>query len=290
YSGPSGSWINNNLRVGVDTENDVDRSWWYGNGVTACNNAPQNCGGELMIFIELCFEQAPAPAVVFGDELDQPCLTDLDCPNRTACVDSPDGSGAMCYVPRNRYLSFDTNCLNQGQQVAFRIDLLNSEYCSDSTGFESWVGEPDVDGIAHAVAFDHRWISNMIGGDWPEIVHVAGCPIVPVATYDIIATNVVGDAAALELPTIFRPAPKFWADCVGQFNGTNWTPPQGVTNIDDAVAAIKTWQRAGSEAHLSWVDVDDEQVNHIMNINDVFMIIQGLKGLPYPYSCPENCP
>lgn len=290
YSGPSGSWINNNLRVGVDTENDVDRSWWHGNGVTTCNNAPQNCSGELMIFIELCFEQAPAPALVFDDELDQPCLTDVDCPNRSACVESPDGSGSMCYVPRNRYLSFDTNCLNHGQQVAFRIDLLNSEYCSDSTGFESWVGEPDADGIAHAVAFDDRWVSNMDGGDWPEIVHVAGCPIVPVATYDIIAMNSAGEAAPLELPTIFRPGSKFWADCVGQYDGTKWTPPQGTTNIDDAVAAIKTWQRAGSEAHLSWVDVDDEQVNHIMNINDVFMIIQGLKGLPYPYSCPENCP
>lgn len=291
YDGPIGSWINNNLRVGVDTENDVDRSWWHGNGVTGCINAPENCGGELMIYIELCFESSPAPALVFGDELDQPCLTDVDCPNRSACVESPDGSGAMCYVPRNRYLSFDTNCLNQGQQVAFRIDLLNSLYCSDSTGLESWVGEPHPDGTAHAVTFDDRWVSNMNGGgDWPEIVHVAGCPVVPVATYDIVATNFVGDAAPLELPTTPKPGAKFWADCVGFYNGVAWTPPQGATNIDDAVAAIKTFQSSGAEAPISWVDVEDEQVNHIVNINDVFTIIRAFQGLPYPYSCPENCP
>ena len=243
-----------------------------------------------MIYIELCFEAAPAPALVFGSELDQPCLTDAECPNRSACVDSPDGSGAMCYVPRNRYLSFDTNCLNQGQEVAFRIDLLNSQYCSDSSGFESWVGEPDAEGIAHAVDFDDRWISNMNGaGDWPETVHVGGCTVVPVATFDIVATNFVGGSAPLELPTTPKPGIKFWADCVGFYDGVKWTPPQGFINIDDAVAAIKTWQASGAEAHLSWMDVHDEQVNHVVNFNDVFTIIQAFQGQAYPYTCPENC-
>ena len=55
------------------------------------------------------------------------------------------------------------------------------------------------------------------------------------------------------------------------------------------MAAIKTWQATGAEAHLSWMDVHDEQVNHIVNFNDVFTIIQAFQGQTYPYTCPENC-
>ncbi|MCH9035246.1 MAG: hypothetical protein IID42_12220, partial [Planctomycetes bacterium] len=41
-----------------------------------------------------------------------------------------------------------------------------------------------------------------------------------------------------------KPHEKWHGDCVGFFNGTEWTPPNGVTSIDDAVAAIKTFQDA----------------------------------------------
>lgn len=111
----------------------------------------------------------------------------------------------------------------------------------------------------------------------------------PVATYSIVGTNLVDDATLLELPIIFKPGVNLSAHCVGIFDGTRWTPPQGTTNIGDAVAAIKTWQNNGSTTHLSRVDVENEQVNHVVNINDVFMIIKGLKGEPYPFSDPQDC-
>ena len=55
-------WNTNNLRVGVDETTDLDRSWWYGNGVFTCDNNPANCTGELMIYIELC--EVPATPTV----------------------------------------------------------------------------------------------------------------------------------------------------------------------------------------------------------------------------------
>ncbi|MCZ6793111.1 MAG: hypothetical protein O7J95_05795 [Planctomycetota bacterium] len=56
-------WESNNLRVGVDTDNDADRSRWYGNGETC--GAGGSCDGELMIFLELC--DGPSGEFVRGD-------------------------------------------------------------------------------------------------------------------------------------------------------------------------------------------------------------------------------
>ena len=36
----------------------------------------------------------------------------------------------------------------------------------------------------------------------------------------------------------------FWGDLVGIFNGMKSTPGQGVVNVDDVFAVIKTWQQA----------------------------------------------
>jgi len=47
---PSG-WLQNDLRVGIDTDSDVGRSSWYGNGLTC--NTDAACQGELMIYLEL---------------------------------------------------------------------------------------------------------------------------------------------------------------------------------------------------------------------------------------------
>jgi hypothetical protein len=50
---PFGAWDHNNLRVGVDTDTDLDASWSCGNGLFPCFD-PTVRTGELMIFLELC--------------------------------------------------------------------------------------------------------------------------------------------------------------------------------------------------------------------------------------------
>ena len=86
------------------------------------------------------------------------------------------------------------------------------------------------------------------------------------------------------------PAPKFWGDVVGSFNGTVWTPPQGSTNIDDAVATIEAWQEKPGAPHVSVTDVEPQELNLLVNFNDVLQIILAFKGLEYPFSDPLLCP
>ena len=80
-----------------------------------------------------------------------------------------------------------------------------------------------------------------------------------------------------------------------------WTPPNLNVNIDDAVAAIKTWQGGsvvapvpGSNiAHLSVADVDPGDLNLIVNFNDVFKVFQAFTGEMYPFGPADtdgNCP
>ena len=85
-----------------------------------------------------------------------------------------------------------------------------------------------------------------------------------------------------------QPSPKFWGDTVGSFDGTSWSPSQGVTNIDDAVAAIKTWQSVDFAPHFSITDVEPQDPNQIVNFNDVFQIVIAFQGDPYPFGCPDD--
>ena len=101
-------------------------------------------------------------------------------------------------------------------------------------------------------------------------------------------------------PTAARPATgRWWGDVVGVFDGTSWTPPQGVANIDDAVVAIRTWQGGqviaptGNIAHLSVPDVEPANINTVVNFADVLILIQAFQGQPYPFGPADaagNCP
>lgn len=61
------------------------------------------------------------------------------------------------------------------------------------------------------------------------------------------------------------------------------------TNIDDAVAVIKTFQSGplvapvGNVAHLSVVDVEPGDINLVVNFHDVAWVILAFKGDPYPF-------
>ena len=93
-----------------------------------------------------------------------------------------------------------------------------------------------------------------------------------------------------------KPGVKWHGDCVGFFDGDNWTAPNSVTSIDDAVAAIKTFQNinAFNATHVSVTDMvpnlNGAQINKIVNINDVFAIILGFQGQEYPGAEIELCP
>ena len=183
---------------------------------------------------------------------------------------------------KNRYVSFDPNSV---EIRAFQMELTASAYFPSSTGMLGWVGEPDINGVS-------RIVDQPVYREWPEaVVHVGDCEVVPVATYEIRATmDAELFSEPLEVSTIAQPSPKMWGDCVGQLEGEAWAGPNGVVNMDDIMAAVQRFQQHASAPHLTWVDVDDEVPNAVLNMTDIQRIVRGFKGEPYPFSDPASCP
>ena len=184
---------------------------------------------------------------------------------------------------KNRYISFDPG--NADISVAFLVQITASTFFPDSIGTLGWVGEPDTGGIS-------RVIDEPLFRIWPEaVVHAGDCEIVPVATYEIRATfDGVTLTDPLEIETILRPLPKWWGDCVGEFNGTTWSAPNGIVNMDDILAAVWKFKQLPEAPPLSWVDVDDEVPDKVVNFTDIHQIVLGFKGEPYPFGDPAGCP
>ena len=97
-------------------------------------------------------------------------------------------------------------------------------------------------------------------------------------------------SSALELETILEPSGKSWGDVVGEFLALEWSGPDGIVNMDDVMAAVQTFQELPSAPPLSWVDVDEEVPNLVLNMTDILRIVQGFKGEPYPFRAPVDCP
>ncbi|MCH7924543.1 MAG: hypothetical protein IIC51_03320, partial [Planctomycetes bacterium] len=142
--------------------------------------------------------------------------------------------------------------------------------------------------------------------DWDaagcQTLHVTGCPIEPTSEYGVQTVAGANVSVALTVPTALQPGSgSFWGDIVGFFDGVEWTPPDGVSNITDAVAAIKTFQGGqvvapvpGSTiAHLSIADVEPGNINTVVNFADVLILIRAFQGNMYPFGPADadgNCP
>ena len=198
-------------------------------------------------------------------------------------VDPPSPATAPFDRLKNRYLSFSPT--NPDLSVAYRVDLTESNQFPDALGTLGWVGEPDADDLAPVVA--DPFFSDV----WPAVVHINGCEIVPVSTYELRAVTDTGDVTSpLVVRTMFEPLTKKWADCVGSFDGMEWSPPQGILNFEDVTAAIKTFidSQAFNATHVSITDVQPQTPNHVVNFNDVFTIVLAFQGAPYPFGCPDD--
>ena len=154
-------------------------------------------------------------------------------------------------------------------------------------GQSAWVDEPDpVTGLAPLTT------AGPVVRVWNEsVVHAGGCLISPVETYEVTATSNNGSTflAALVMQTIDQPGGgHWWGDTVGGFDGTEWSPPQGIVNIVDALAVIKTFQHAVGAPHLSVSDIEPQFINRVVNLNDVLFVILAFKGNPYPFGSPSD--
>ena len=215
---------------------------------------------------------------------------------------------------KNRYISFKPN--NAGESVKLRVALTASLPHLGSIGDSWWVQAPivTVPGQSPKPLVGPGECVALLGAaataaelDWEaagcETLHVSGCPIEPTSEYEVRAVIANAASSAVFVPTTLKPGPKWWGDAVGIFDGTQWTPAQGATNIDDAVAAVKTFQGGqvlppgpippGNVGHLSWLDVVPGNINTVVNFDDVFMIVQAFQGSMYPFGPADadgSCP
>ena len=200
---------------------------------------------------------------------------------------------------KNRYISFKPNN-TVGQTVKLEVTLTASFPHPGLVGSSWWVKGPVPPGnpllppgecVAllgpEATAADIDWVS--LGC---TVLHVTGCPIEPTSGYDVRSVADLSVSGPLAVPTSLQPAEgKFWGDTVNDFNGVEWTAPNGVTNITDVVVAIRTFHGGAVVApipgvpiaHLSVVDVDPGNINLVVNFDDVFKLVQAFIADPYPF-------
>ncbi|MBI4717421.1 MAG: hypothetical protein HY763_06430 [Planctomycetes bacterium] len=184
--------------------------------------------------------------------------------------------------PRNRYISFEPQL---GPAVAYQVSMSASETFPQSVGVLGWVGAPEANGVSAIVPAP-------VFRAWTEdVIDIGDCRVVPASVYELRATQ---DGVTFDPPTTVatagKPAGKFWGDTVGAFTGFEWSPPNGEVNVNDFLAAARTFQAAPGAPHRTWVDVHDQTPNGVVNLTDVFLLIKAFQGDPYPFADPAECP
>ena len=180
---------------------------------------------------------------------------------------------------KNRYISFAPN--NPGQSVAFRVNKTTAP-----TG-SCWVQTPVPSGNEQYTA---KCNATPVFRVWTEPVLLVGdCEIIPVAGYDIAATS---DGSAfspsLTVGTILLPAlnSKLWGDTVGINNGSEWTPPNQFTNVNDVLGILAYISNAAirpqfTVANLQAISSADSCLNAFVNTADVQISVRAISGDSY---------
>ena len=167
--------------------------------------------------------------------------------------------------------------------------------CTDLYGHDTGA-VPGLDSCAEPNIWRSQLTLELQGPfEWPdECVHLIDCEVIPLARYEIRAVNPgTGDESApLVVETIARPWPKYWADVCGAlyYPDHQWSPPNGVTAMDDVMAAVFYFTNHPYKPHRTWVELADEGPDMVLNFTDIFQIVRGFSGYPYPYPNPSSCP
>jgi len=239
-------------------------------------------------------------------------------------VDRGDADCNACSVAGNPCIS-TVDCSPMDQACAPTGETCVNDW-SGSVGLSWWVGpESPRDNAVHLLVSEPF---RLVRADWPAVVHVGDCEVVPQAAYGVQAVEVGSGAASGELlvSTIARPGGRYWADGVGNLgesctctwtpcpNGAidcpagescirQWAPPDGVTNFDDVTATVFLFQSTSGliVPHVSWVDMHGndsgtpgsemfDPPNYAANFSDLQFIILAFQGRPYPFFDPADCP
>ncbi len=122
--------------------------------------------------------------------------------------------------------------------------------------------------------------------DWGT-VEVSGSVLTPDTTYHVRADFGTLQSPRLSDPTSVVTSP--WGDTVGEFTGTEWSPPDGVIRFVDVLALVDAFRHLPSAPPLSWGDIYPESPDGTITILDISSAIDGFKGSTYPFEQPQ-CP
>ncbi|MCH8149545.1 MAG: right-handed parallel beta-helix repeat-containing protein, partial [Planctomycetes bacterium] len=214
-------------------------------------------------------------------------------------IESPAAAGPPHDILKNRYISIDPRGAGGINPDAHHIRvMIDSTQVNGLIGSGPWWATAPVNGQAPSPATCISVLSPdkpATEPDWSgcPVLHLTGCPIVPTTTYAIAVE--AGGILSVEglFNTQAKPGSKWMGDVVGGFSGPAgippnvWAAPNGTVNIDDAVAAIKTFidPNAVNATHLSVTDIhpvlNGVQMTLLVNINDALIIIAGFQGKTY---------
>ena len=89
---------------------------------------------------------------------------------------------------------------------------------------------------------------------------------------------------------------KQWGDVAGVNNGSQWTPPNQFTNVNDILAVLAYISNAAvkpefQRVNLQAVSSNDPCLNAFVNTADVLILVKAVAGDAYPFTTnPANCP
>lgn len=241
-------------------------------------------------------------------------------------LDQGNNDCRACSTEGNPCISATVDCTPSTQSC----DLTGEQCVNDgagSVGLTWWVGpsSPLGNDVHLLVSEPFRMVSS----DWPAVVHVGDCEVVPQATYAVRAVDVgAGElSGTLFVSTIDRPGARYWGDGVGSLaeycTGTlapcgdvgdppcpggescllQWPGPDGNTNFDDVTAAVFAFQQSPGLTlpNTMWLDFHGndsgaegsekfDPPNHVVNFSDVGFLTLAFQGRPYPFDDPGDCP
>jgi len=238
-------------------------------------------------------------------------------PNNTAAVAFRVELLDLTCVVTGRKCSFDSDCRRcvggtaNGDACVINSECQNGGTCEVSGEacvgpvmpvepvVLGWVGDPiDDPGESPPGTVTARVVDPMPAPRaWTEsTIHVGDCEIAPVQTYALsCTTDGVVFSERLVLATIDKPSGKNWADVVGSFDGTEWSPSNYLVNVDDVLAWVK-YVTLKPAPHITVVDLDGERPNFVINATDLQFILAAFLGKPYPppsfanQGTPADCP
>jgi len=168
-----------------------------------------------------------------------------------------------------------------------------------------WVDEPYESSCVPLDDCGGQWFANLsdsaVHRVWTEdVLHIADCVIVPVASYAVRATtNGVVFSTPLTVGTVTKPNVHY-ADCVGPVEGDppEFTVADGFVNVTDVQAYLIANQGGASAPHTTWIDLHSGSVpvvpQQILNVGDLQTIKFGFLGQTYVetpgHEDPGDCP